>query len=491
LVTKKEDETTQKDVLRISSYLNVVDVGEGSSLLYNGFTSRIDLVPSDVARELISGQGWRDFSFLSSDEVLHLANRGHLTGLTISREQEEFRKLAEHIFKGNEASNKRKNGKRAIAFILTYKCNLSCTYCYQNALRKIENIPSMDEAFVDEFFRLYLNKLFPRCHKKNMGFLLFGGEPLLPANRGAIEQILRYAKKHGIVVSTSTNAVMLPNMLDLIGPEDGKINTVQVTLDGGQVFHDETRIPQSGAPTFEEIIRSIRELIKVKAQTIIRVHLHPDKLESTRALAEYLGREGILGHDHVYAYFSPINSFDGRAEPPSYVEQFSEIFQNVTFLQNSPPSSFAGSLARIMDADAMKSRLRSRYCSAGADLLRVVDSLGDIYDCYEEAGNKARRIAELAEGGVKYFKLKDTYERRHILNMPECLKCSIALYCGGGCMSQARLQRGSIFKPLCRQNKEFVGQTLKAYFLLNRAGKTGAGIDSKDCRVFGHGNGLY
>ena len=165
--------------MRTSTYLNAVDVGEGLSLLYNGFTSRIDMVPSDVARQLISGKGRRDFSFLSPGEEQHLANRGHLTRLTVRREQEEFRKLAEHILKVNEGL-KRTNGKRAIAFILTYKCNLSCAYCYQTALRKNENIPSMDEAFVDEFFRIYFNKLFPRRHKKNMSFLLFGGEPLAP-----------------------------------------------------------------------------------------------------------------------------------------------------------------------------------------------------------------------------------------------------------------------------------------------------------------------
>ncbi len=477
MVTEKENGTAPKGRLRISSYLNTVDVGEGASLLYNGFTSRIDLVPTDVARLLIDGRGWRDFSFLSPDEVLHLAGRGHLTGLPVRHEQEEFRKLAEHIFKVNEALNRRKDTKRAVAFILTYKCNLSCTYCYQNALRKTVNIPSMDEAFVDEFFRLYISKLFPRCHKKNMGFLLFGGEPLLPGNRGAIECILHYAKKHGIAVSTSTNAVLLPGMLDLIGPEEGKIQTVQVTLDGEQAFHDETRISQSGVPTFEEIIRSIRELISIKAQAIIRIHLHPDKLESTRALVDYLDREAILGNDHVYAYFAPINSFGGESVSPSYLEQFSELFQHATSIQNSPPSSFARGLARMMAPDAMKSRLKLRYCSAGAGLLRVVDPLGDIYDCYEEAGTKSRRIATLAGGEVRYFKLKDTYERRHILNMSQCLKCSIALYCGGGCMSQARLQRHSIFKPFCQQNKEFVGQTLKAYFLLNKAGKPGSVTD--------------
>lgn len=463
--------------MRTSSYLNSVDVGEGTSLLYNGFSSRIDLVPSDVALRLMDGRGWRDFAFLSPDEVRHLVGRGHLTELTEKYERAAFRGLAEHILKDNEASNRRKNGKRAVAFILTYRCNLSCAYCYQNELRKRGNLPSMDEAFVDEFFRRYLGRLFPRCHKKSMGFLLFGGEPLLPGNRGAIERILHYAKKYGIVVSTSTNAVMLPNMLDLIGPEKGKIRNVQVTLDGGAAFHDGARISPSGDPTFEQTVLAIRKLIEARAQAIVRIHLHPAGLETTLALAKYLDREGILGDDHVYVYFAPINSFGGGDLSPSYSEQFSSLFQYVASVQNSPPSRFANDFARIMDADAMKNRLKSRYCAAGAGLVRVVDALGDVYDCYEEAGHKARRIARLADGEVRNFSLGDTYRRRHILNMPECLKCSVGLYCGGGCMSQARLQRGSLFKSFCQQNREFIGQTLKACFLLKQAGKTGAAAE--------------
>lgn len=462
----------QKNTLRTSSYLNAVDVGGGVALLYNGFTSRIDLVPSDVARQLISDKGRRDFSFLLPGEAQHLLNRGHLTELTAEHEQEEFRKLAEHILNVNEKFRQRKNINRAIAFILTYKCNLACSYCYQSELRKNEKIPPMSEALVDRFFLLYFNKLFPRCHKKSINFQLFGGEPLLPGNRTAIERILHYAKKYGSLVSTATNAVMLPKMLDLVGPEKGKIQNVQVTLDGERLFHDELRVTQSGAPTFEEIIRSLRELIKVKTNTSIRIHLHPNRIESTRELVEYLEGEGILGHDHVDAYFAPISSFDDEEPSRLYREELSRLFQRVALLQNGPPSLFARGLAGILEPVAVKSPLKSRYCAVGTALLRIVDSLGDVYDCYEEAGNRARRIAKLADEEVKYFRLNNTYAKRHILNLPQCLKCSIALFCGGGCMSQARLQHGSIFKPFCQQNKEFVKQTLKACFLLQRAGKS-------------------
>ncbi|MCE5336862.1 MAG: radical SAM protein [Desulfobacteraceae bacterium] len=466
---------TRKNNLRASGYLNLVDVGEGLSLLYNGFTSRMDLIPSDVGRMLMTSRDFGDFPFLLPAEKEHLVKRGHLTELTARGELEEFRKLAGHILEEDQRASKRLNSDRAIAFILTYECNLSCVYCYQAALRQNHDIPSMDAGFVEEFFRVYFNKLFPRCHRNKISFLLFGGEPLLPGNRGAIERILHYAGKHGAMVFASTNGVLLPKMLDLMGAEKGKINNVQVTLDGARMFHDRTRIARSGAPTFDAIIHSIRTLIELKTNTSIRLHLHPNGLESTRALTEYLEREKILGQDHVYVYFEPISSFDAKDMPPSYFEGFSELFQRVAFLQNSPPSRFARSLSRFMDGAGMEGRLKARYCAAGSDLLRVVDSRGDIYDCYERAGNMAGRVGTLSGGEVKYLRVGDTHRNRHILNMPGCLRCPAGLYCGGGCMDQARLRRGSIFKPFCHQNRELIGQTLKAYYLLKRAGKAAVG----------------
>jgi uncharacterized protein len=464
---------THPKKVRTSTYLGTVDVGQGFSLLYNGFTSRLDLLPTDLAAQLVNGRGWRDFSFLSAEEEQHLLNRGHLTGWTVRDELEAFKKLAEKTHQSNEALHHRVKGRRAIAFILTYQCNLSCTYCYQDDLRKNENLPAMDEAFVDDFFGRYIKHLMPWGRIKNAHFLLFGGEPFLPGNRSALERILRYALNYGASVSAASNAVLLPKMLDLIGPEKGKINNVQVTLDGDQLFHDQTRIPPSGAPTFEAIIHSLRTLIKVKARAVIRIHLHPNRLQSTRELVRYLDQEGLLGHDSVHVYFAPTTFFDGPEGPPSYFENLSDLFQDVSLKQNNPPSPFAGGFARIMDPLAMRNRLRLRYCAAGTGLLHVVDARGDLYDCYEEAGHKARRIGKLEGGRVKYFQLKETYTKRHILNIPECLKCSIALYCGGGCLSQARLKKGSIFKPFCHLNNEFVGQTLKAYYLLRQAGQVG------------------
>jgi uncharacterized protein len=380
-----------------------------------------------------------------------------------------MRKLAHAIAKRDVELNRQPFSGRMVTFILTYRCNLSCTYCYQSAVRETSRLPLMTEAFVDDFFLNYLDKLFPGTPKNRLRFILFGGEPLLPGNRGTIERILRYAKEHGIVVSAATNAVMLPKMLDLMGPEKGKINNVQVTLDGEQMFHDEKRVSRSGAPTFEKTIRALRHLIKAEAKAIVRIHLHPDRLESARVLVEYLEREKILGHDRVKAYFWSTDDLHRKALSPQEYELFSRLFQYVAYKQNSPPTAHFAFLKQIMNMKNAGSRLMRRHCDICVTGLHcVVDSLGDIYECIDDAGHKDRRIGALAGGEVKYFKLSDDYEKLHLCDKPECLRCSIALYCGGGCVNRLKAQNDSMTTPFCLQIKEFVGLTLKSHFLLNK-----------------------
>ena len=140
----------------------------------------------------------------------------------------------------------------------------------------------MSPELVDSIFATYLSQLFPKIPRE-FDFTLFGGEPLFPTNREAITRILAYTKKHpSIRGSVATNATTLSEMVDLIGPEKGKIQSVQVTLDGDQLFHDENRIPPSGKPTFEAMIAAVRQLIQSKAHVVIRMHVHSGRLKSCR-----------------------------------------------------------------------------------------------------------------------------------------------------------------------------------------------------------------
>lgn len=449
--------------LRVSDYLNQVEIGDGTSLLYSGFTQCVDLVPTEYANLLSAGA---DLSFLAPEEKEHLWQRRHLTTLTHKRELEEFKRLVGLILeKSIKIDRKRQTGD--LSFIMTYNCNLSCSYCYQKSLGHDSKIPPMSPEFVDRLFSDYFPQLFPKVPKE-LTFTLFGGEPLLPANREAVKRILAYTKRRpSIKVSVATNATTLSDMVDLIGPERGKIQSVQVTLDGDELLHDMNRIPPSGKPTFGAMIAAIRQLMQLKAHTIIRMHIHPGRLASARKLADYLEKEEILGHPLVGVYFSPISTFTSEDQTPGELEIFRETFQAVAAKTKRPPSSL-DFISQYLEMQDERKLPKIKHCGLGTDIFYVVDPLGDIYHCYEEAGHRERRIGTFSRGKVKFFALKEKYARRHLLNVPECLRCSAALYCGGGCPVHARMYKGSIFRSYCHQNKEFIAQTLKAFYLKNK-----------------------
>jgi len=446
--------------LRPSSYLNQVELGDGTSLLYNGSTLCIDLVPSDFAQLVSEGS---DLSFLLPEERQYLLQRGHLTTLTPKGELEEFRKMVRLILEKRAALDSKQRIAN-LCFILTYKCNLSCGYCYQHSLAEKTKAPPMSAEFVDRFFAEYYPQLYPR-KPKQLNLTLFGGEPLLPSNREALVRILAYAKRRPSVrLSVATNATTLPEMADLIGPAKGQIRNVQVTLDGDRMLHDENRIPVSGQPTFDATIAAVRRLIDLQAHVSLRLHIHQGKLESAKNLVEYLEKEKILAHRQVTVYFSPINTFASEQNSPAEAALFADLFQSVAAKTNRPPSNL-DFMSRFLDMQERKILPKVRFCGAGGDNFQVVDALGDIYGCYEEAGHRDRRIGSFRKGKLEYRPLKASYARRNLLHLPECLSCSAALFCGGGCPSEARLQKGTIFTSYCHQNKEFIAQTLKAFFL--------------------------
>ena len=453
--------------LRVSSYLNHVEIGDGTALLYNGATLCMDLVPVEYARRLAEGA---DLSFLAPEETEHLVKRGHLTPYSPQRELAEFRKTARTILAHRQKLDEAPKFV-TLCFILTYDCNLSCTYCFQRTLPENVRALSMSGEFIDRFFTSYYPQLFPAAPQTVL-ISLFGGEPLLAKNREAIVRILDYARERpSFRVSVSTNAVNVAEMADLIGPEQGRITHVHVTLDGDRIFHDQKRIPRSGKPTFAVMIEAIRLLLAKNVQLSLRVHIHPERVDATQNLVAYLEKGNLLG-PQVSLYFSPINLPGSDKVSLNASPIFPQLFQDTALKLGYPPSNLTFMKDFLM---MQKEKLlpKVKYCSAGSNNFYLIDPLGDIYGCYEDAGHKERRIGAIENGKVEFYPLKEEYAGRHLLKLPECVRCSAALFCGGGCPSEARLQKGSMYKAYCHQNKEFIAQTLKAYFLLNQQAYNG------------------
>ncbi len=293
---------------------------------------------------------------------------------------------------------------------------------------------------------------------------MFGGEPLLPGNRNTIVRVLEFARRNKMLVSAATNGTTLNTMYEFVGP--GKIANVQITLDGYEDFHDCHRIPRSGKPTFKKMIAAIHALIKREVHVFIRVHIHPTNLDSVTRLIDHLDRDLVLGQPQVELYFTPINGFDRDEASAEFVAAFRKLFQRVAARTGFPPTNNFAFLKRFLDT---KSRgdmppMPLRYCGLGGTT-RIVDGSGGIYNCSEEEGMPDRRVGAIVNNGLEYYPLLESYGDRHIMNIAECMKCSVAMFCRGGCARQALVRKGTIFESYCHQNRELIGQTFKAYFL--------------------------
>src|SRR5205823_13457275 len=127
-------------------------------------------------------------------------------------------------------------------------CNLRCPYCFQDHMRTDPGMSHllrrMTPAMADRIFAAMpkieaLHGIPPEAEAK-LEIGLFGGEPLLAANRKIVEYIMKKGKARGDVGFWAiSNGTELDAYEDLIEP--GMLGQIQITLDGPPSQHDRRR----------------------------------------------------------------------------------------------------------------------------------------------------------------------------------------------------------------------------------------------------------
>ena len=275
---------------------------------------------------------------------------------------------------------------------------------------------------------------------KNIG--LFGGEPLLPSNRHAIEYLISKApdKSYSII----TNGYHLEDFLDILSKLN--IASIMVTLDGEEHTHNSRRYLANGEPTYRKILSGIEKCLKSNIPICIRMNLDSDnydeanplKKELIKSFSEY---ENLLSFEispMMEASVSERNEMFTQLYTKELVERPSEDLQKM--------NRMLGKFTPIVNAITTGSRLHPVYsfCSAH-DRGLLVDPYGNIFPCLLAVG-----VDDLAIG--KYYPqivLKENSIRnRNIDTIPECRQCKYSLLCGGGC-PVGFSNYDDVFKPMC------------------------------------------
>lgn len=466
-------------MLRTSSYTIYVDLPEepGVMLIVHGYGGTYDRVSRGVGMYLRSLEAgpppkplYGDWTPepaspvalpAPSDETVQLLRRrGYLTEMT--REQEEH--LFSHIV--TRLHERDLDQPPSYIFMPTYDCNLRCAYCFQDSMRtdaaRHHLLRSMQPEIVDRIVQalpaIEANH-GPRPdapQPRDVG--LFGGEPLLAANRPVIEHLMQRMRGIGEARFWAvTNATELEAYRGILGPSG--IASLQVTLDGPPREHDRRRIYPDGAGSFERIARNIAMALAEEVAVSVRVNLDRNNVEDLPELAEEIVARGWHHAPRFSAYAAPITAQNDKTDARGTMSTW-ELDRALVDLRtrhpavaviDRPDDRIKYDARRLFLSGAnVPFELRSSFCSAHHRMY-IFDAFGDIYACWERTGDARVRIGTIrADGSVEMSHgMTREWRSRTVASNPVCRRCRYALRCGGGCAILALGKTGEFHSNFC------------------------------------------
>ncbi len=455
----------------VSNYLNVYPSNRDTHILMHGVTGAIDEVSNEMGLRLSRcrrKQQLLEESELDSRDFEWLRSRGYLTTLSYDAEVDAFVEYVNRLHTKNRASV----SSGFVMLALSYACNLRCPYCYQNELRDRNgsSLRSMSPDFVDTLFTRTLPALYGSTANR-LQISLYGGEPFTPENIPAIKRALYYAQLRGHDVSAISNGTRINEFPNVFGKEHGKVNNVQISLDGIPDIHNQSRIPISGEKTFDTIVENIHWLSAKGVKISLRVNVTLESVGTLKDLEKILDQRGVSKLGNVSVYCNAVHEAHTKTKTDVFPEIFSqwklsnEMEKKVVSSMTSPYDRTCGTMRTLFDDRKNILLNKTMFCMENRPYSLLFDPYGDIYGCYEEAGYTNKRIGYVTNEGLVDFvdNRYDTYQSRNVASHEPCRSCSVALTCGGGCPLQAEIANGTIFSNHCDSHKELVAKSIISF----------------------------
>lgn len=302
--------------------------------------------------------------------------------------------------------------------IITEKCNMMCSYCYQGVKKEQKY---MQKDAVENVVKFILEK-----NTDDLKIKFLGGEPLL--NFSVIEEFVNKFNNHNLTsikYGITTNALLLDeNIIEFLNKNNF---LVRVSIDGDKETQGLNR-KCSVKNSYEILIDNIKKLINSGANAIARMTATSNTIGLISKNVEFLYSIGFrnicVGIDYS-AKFSK-----------EYIEKFErEILKVEKFYFDKQKEKAPFSLDMI-DGKIIKLVYESengiRLCGAGRQHL-VINSDGTIYPCTFVKNTQEFLIGNIHNSNkVESNKLNEKIIGNiNNNNNNKCDKCEISYFCHG------------------------------------------------------------
>jgi uncharacterized protein len=410
----------------------------------SGAIAVVDREMADLLNDLDSGET----AIPDEDSLAELRSVGFL----VDDETDELR-----IF--DVQYNTRKYNVQELWFTLmmTYACNLACTYCYQGAgdLLPPERITDEKAGAVVTFIKGYT--LQSGC--RDLAVLLCGGEPLLNFRVGLriIDEIYSWTRTTGISFGTGlvTNGTLFDrHVAQQMARYPQRVS--QITLDGPRHVHDSRRGYRSGRGSYDDIVRALGVCLEFGIDNVLlRIDVDKDNVGEMQGLFDDLKGRGL---GRIPLAFGPIQPKTDTCRSYSHRciggEEARKLI--VPLWESAIEQGFHVPL---------KPHPMFVYCGAQSNFSFMIDPKLHLYKCSNYIGRPEFRIASIGTDGsltdlrFEYF----NWMSRSPLAMEACRQCKVLPLCGGGCAGMAHTERGTIHREYCGDVKYLIENQVRLH----------------------------
>lgn len=302
----------------------------------------------------------------------------------------------------------------------TMDCNFNCYYCFETKNKsKIDT--KLEENIVN-----WINNYIESKNIHYINITWFGGEPLLAPHviENITKEILKFEKiKLGASIITNGYYLTKENLLLL---KECKISSIQLSIDGIYESHNSKRFSKDDKKTFDTILKNIDVFNELDLDIVLNIRVSIDK-------------NNIDKFDEVLDFFSSRypNSKKINITPAFIIESTKHNCIESCISNKIEKFNFYKNLSQKMKNNSFVYPANNvNECAIRNQHSWVIDSLGDVYKCWETIANLEYKVGEIKEDGLiitnekilnRYLYGSDPFEDS------KCKNCFSFPICTGGC----------------------------------------------------------
>ncbi|MCU9807302.1 radical SAM protein [Paraclostridium sp. AKS46] len=294
---------------------------------------------------------------------------------------------------------------------ITEKCNLRCTYCYEQGMDRNK---SMDINIADKTIDFICKKIkdedidIPLC----IGF--HGGEPFMnfEVAKHMHKELSKKVVGRKIIYDVTTNGTYLDTeKIDFICKN---IDNISVSIDGTKESHDENRIFANGDGSYDIAIKNAKKLLErgkdVRVRMTYTTNTVSELYESIVQIVKY-GFTNIV----------PVADFMDPKWTKSHINMINDQISKLINLKKGYPNVDIGLL------DIKNLNTRKGDCFGGI-VSFAIDINGNIFPCTFSVGDDEFKLGSVFDEDISEEK-KHELIKIYTSDNEECEGCSRKEFC--------------------------------------------------------------